>query len=253
MAERTKIYLQCALYCALRPTDDVPVRLYGPANFTKLETTPIEQESDDLIKNIAGYVGEVEASVQKATKPGQISMECNTMPGPLRELILSADVAAFSQSSATVTDATLDTALDIWVKLPGAYLAPTGFALKTAADATVTADKYVVDRVAGLLKATHADAVGTGMKVSFQKAAVTGETYKAGKAKSSFLYLTGRAYDKYTQTWGTLTVERANVSNQEAYDWVAGGWMKGALKGPLLTPMDADSPITFTPTDFALA
>ena len=253
MSERNQIYLQCALLLALRPTDDVPTQLYGPANFTKVETTPIEQESDDLISNMAGSVGEVLASVQKATKPGQISLECNTMPGPLRAVITSADTAAFSQSAATVTDAAIDTALNIWTKLPGAYLAATGFTLKNAADTVVTADKYVVDRVTGALKPTHADAAGTGMKVTFSKAAVTGETYKAGKAKSSYLYLTGRAYDKYAQTWGTLTIERASVSNKQAYDWAAGGWMKGALTGPLLTPAGADSPIAFTPTDFALA
>ncbi len=251
--DRNQIYLQCALYCALRPTDAVPTQLHGPVNFTKVETTPIEQESDDLISNIAGSVGEVLASVQKATKPGQISLECNTMPGDLRALIMSAEVTAFSQSAATVTDAAIATALNNWVKLPGEYLSATGFSLKTAADAVVAADKYAVDRVAGLIKATHADAVGAAMKVSFQKAAVLGDTYKAGKAISSYLYLTGRAYDKSTNTWGTLTIERASVSNKEAYDWVAGGWMKGALTGPLLTPDGADSPITFRPTDFALA
>ncbi|MDG4562562.1 MAG: hypothetical protein P9E88_14840 [Candidatus Competibacter sp.] len=248
--DRPQIYLQCALYCALRPTDDVPTQLYGPQNFTKLETTPPTQESDDLISNIAGSVGEVLASVQKATKPGQISLECNTMSSDLRSLIMSADVTAFSQSSGTVTDAEIDTALGIWTKLPGEYIAASGFSLKTSGNVAVAADKYLVDRIAGYLKPLHADAVGTGMKATFSKSAAAGEVYSAGKTKSAYLYLTGKAYDKYTGTYGTLTVEKASVSNSQAYDWVAGGWMKGALSGPLLTPIGADSPIKFVATDF---
>lgn len=78
MAEQ--IYPQCGLYCALYPTDDVPVRFYspdtdddepvhlhGPVNFTKAETTLIEPESDDLIAKMASSVGVLLASMQKAT------------------------------------------------------------------------------------------------------------------------------------------------------------------------------------------
>lgn len=249
--ERTQIYLQCALYCALRPSDAAPTQLYGPINFTKLETTPPEQESDDLISNMAGSVGEVLASVQKATKPGQISLECNTMSSDLRALIMSADVEAFSQGAATVTDAAINTALGIWTKLPGEYIAAAGISLKTSDSTAVAADKYIVDRIAGYIKPVDAAAVGTGMKITFSKSAAAGEVYSAGKTKSAYLYLSGKAFDKAAGTWGTLTVEKASVSNGQAYDWVTGGWMKGALAGPLITPVGANSPIRFVATDFA--
>lgn len=248
--ERSQIYLQCALYCALRPSDATPTQLYGPINFTKLETTPPEQESDDLISNMAGSVGEVLATVQKATKPGQISLECNTMSSDLRALIMSADVEAFNQASATVTDAVIDTALGIWTKLPGEYIAAAGISLKTSGDVAVAADKYLMDRIAGYIKPVDAAAVGTGMKITFSKAAAAGEAYSAGKTKSAYLYLNGKAFDKATGTWGILTVEKASVSNSQAYDWVVGGWMKGALSGPLVTPLGANSPIRFVATDF---
>ena len=162
--EREAMYLQCDMYCALRPTTAVPTALYGPVNFTKLETAPIEQESDDLISNRAGTVGEVAYSVQKPTKPGQISMECNTMPSVLRAVIFNADIAAFSQSANATTEYTIDTAEGVWTKLPGEFLSATGLALKKADGITaVTADKYAIDRVLGALLPLHADAVGTGM------------------------------------------------------------------------------------------
>lgn len=248
--DRPQIYLQAAIMAALRPTDAVPTQLSGPINLTKIEATPPEQESDDLPSNIAGSAGELLASVQKPTKPGQISLECNTMSPDLRALILSADVAALSQSAATVTDAVIATALNLWTKLPGEYIAAAGITLKTAADAVVAADKYTVDRVSGYIKALHADAVGAAMKITFSKTAVQGESYSAGKTKSAFLYLTGRAYDKYTQTWGILTIEKASVSNKQGYDYAKGGWMTGALTGTLLTPPGATSPLKFTATDF---
>lgn len=247
-----QMYLQCEMYCALRPTDDVPTQLHGPVNFTKIETTPIEQEADDLISNMAGSVGEVLASVQKPTKPGQVSMECNTMPGPLLPLIMSADVAAYSQTSSAVTDLVVSTAMGIWTKFPAEYLSATGLSLKDASNAVVDPSKYKINRVVGAIMPLHADAVGVSMKLSGTKSAVTGDTYYAGKAISSYLYLTGKAYDKYANTWGVLTIERASVSNKQANDWVAGGWMKGALTGPLLTPLGANGPIKFTMTDFVL-
>lgn len=252
MSVVNQIYLECALYAALRPTDAVPSHMKGPINFTKIETTPPKQESDILTSNVAGSVGEAAAVVQKATDAAAISLELNTFSSELLELLLNADVVAKSQTGAPVVDAVIDTALDIWTKLPGEYLSSTGISLKTSADAAVASDTYVVDTVAGYIKPTNAAAVGTGMKISFTTSSVTYDQYQAGKAKSAVLYLNGKAYDKYAGKWGNLTIEMASVSNQSAYDWAAGGWMNGGLTGTLVTPAGKNSPITFDRPHFAV-
>ena len=83
MSVVNQIYLECALYAALRPTDAVPSQMKGPINFTKIETTPPKQESDILTSNVAGSVGEAAAVVQKATDAAAISLELNTFSSEL--------------------------------------------------------------------------------------------------------------------------------------------------------------------------
>lgn len=239
------LYIECAMKFGLWNGDTPPSQFLGPINITKLETTPITQEDDDLVSNIAGEVGEVKDSVTKPTDPGTLSMEFNSMPKKLLDLVIGADDSSLAQTGATVVDESVDTALNIWVPLDNQYLSATGFSLKTSADAAVDAAKYVVDTVDGMIMAIHADAVGTGMKASYTTEDVSGETYEGGKAKSAYLMLRGKAYDKRSAQWGRLLVVKASVSNKAAQDWAKGGWMAGALNGKLLTPTGYNAPLTF--------
>lgn len=239
------LYIECAMKFGLWTGDTPPSQFLGPINITKLETTPITQEDDDLVSNIAGSVGEVLDSVPKPTDAGTLSMEFNSMPKDLLSLVIGADNSALAQNGASVTDESVNTALNIWVPLANKYLSATGFSLKTSADAAVDAAKYVVDTVDGMIMAIHADAVGTGMKFSYTTETVAGETYEGGKAKSAYLMLRGKAYDKRSAKWGRLLVVKASVSNSAAQDWAKGGWMSGALNGKLLTPTGYNAPLTF--------
>lgn len=239
------LYIECAMKFGLWNGDTPPSQFLGPINITKLETTPITQEDDDLTSNIAGSVGEVLDSVPKPTDAGTLSMEFNSMPKDLLSLVIGADNSALAQNGASVTDEPVNTALNIWVPLANKYLSATGFSLKTSADAAVNAEKYVVDTVDGMIMAIHADAVGTGMKFSYTTETVAGETYEGGKAKSAYLMLRGKAYDKRSAQWGRLLVVKASVSNSAAQDWAKGGWMAGTLGGKLLTPTGYNAPLTF--------
>ncbi len=239
------LYIQCKMYFGLWAGDVAPSQFMGPINITKLETTPIKQEDDDLVSNIAGGVGEVLDSVPKPTEAGTLSMEFNSMPTDLLNLVIGADESALAQTGATITNVTVDTALNIWVPLGYEYISSTGFSLATSGDVAVDSSKYVVDYVSGLIMAVHADAVGTGMKPAFTTETAAGEIYDAGKAKSAYLMLRGAAYDKRTDKWGQLQVHKASVSNSAAQDWVKGRWMSGTLGGKLLTPIGYNSPYCF--------
>lgn len=239
------LYIQYKPYYGLWSGDTPPTQFYGPINITKAETTPITQEDDDNISNIAGSIGEVLASVPKPTEAGALSMEFNSMPKDLLNLVIGADDTTLTQTTGAVTDELVTTALNVWVPLANQYLSSTGFSLKTSGDVAVDAAKYSVDYNDGLIMATHADAVGVGMKASYTKEAVAGETYSGGKAKSAYLMLRGPAYNKWTQQWGRLVIVKASVSNSQAHDWVKGGWMAGTLSGKLLTPIGYTAPYIF--------
>lgn len=238
------IYIQCALNYGLWTGDTPPSQFYGPINITKLETTPIKQESDDLVSNIAGTVGQTLDAVQKSTEAGAMSMEFNSMPKELLELVLGADMSAFSQTGGSIT-ATVTTALNVYVPIGSQYLSSVGFALKTAGNVAVDAAKYVVDYDDGMIMAVHADAVGVGMQITATTLTAAGEDYAGGKAKSAFIQLRGRAYNKRTEKWGRLVVVKANLSNSQAYDWVKGGWAQGTLTGKILTPPGYTAPLNF--------
>lgn len=239
------LYVQCAMKFGIWGGDTPPSQFHGPINITKLETTPIKQDDDDLVSNQAGSVGEVLDSVPKPTEAGTLSMEFNSMPKELLNLVIGADDSGLAQTGAGITDEVINTALNIWVPLANKYISSTGISLKTGADAAVDAAKYVVDTVDGMIMAIHADAVGTGMKLSYTTETVVGETYEGGKAKSAYLMLRGKAYNKRTDQWGRLVVVKASVSNSAAQDWVKGGWMAGTLGGKLLTPTGYNAPLIF--------
>lgn len=240
------LYLLCEMKYGLWSGDTPPSAFYGPINITKLETTPIKQEDDELPSNMASTIGQTLDAVAKPSESGSVSMEFNSMPGDLFSLVIGAtSVGTLTQASGAVTDEAVTTVLDVWVPLANQYISSTGFSLKTSGDVAVSSTKYEVDYTDSMIRALHPDAVGTGMKASYTKEATTGETYLAGKAASAYLMLRGTAYEKRSQTWGRLLVVKASVSNSAAYDWVKGGWASGTLAGKILTPPGYTSPIIF--------
>ncbi len=239
-------YVQCALNYGLWSGDVAPTQYQGPINISKLETTPIKQENDRLISNIYGSVGEALASMPKPTESAALNMEFSSMPKELLALVIGADQTALTQSAATITDEAITTALNVWVPLDYQFLDPaTPLVLETAPSTVIADTKYVVDYTAGLIMATHADAVGDKLATYTTLALAASETYKAGKAKSACVKLMGVADEGVSRKKGLLIIHKASVSNSAAYDWVKGGYAVGTLSGDMLTPTGETSPYEF--------
>lgn len=240
-------YVQCAMNYGLWSGDTAPTQYQGPINITKLETTPIKQENDRMISNIYGSFGEALASVPKPTDSATLSMEFSSMPKELLALVIGADETALTQTNDTITDEVITTVLNVWIPLANHFLDPaTPLVLETSPSTVIADTKYSVDYTAGLIMATHADAVGVGKLATYKKLALTAsETYKAGKAKSAYLKLMGTAYEGVSGKKGLLIIHKASVSNSAAYDWVKGGYAIGALAGDMLTPSGETSPYEF--------
>jgi hypothetical protein len=218
-----------------------PVEYSDFINFEKIEITAPEQEAEKLISRMTSSFGAALDSQQKPTDTvAQVAMEFSTLTPRLIELALGASVTEVAQTVGAVADELVTTVLNIWVPLANAGIAAHGtgteIELTTGADAAVTADKYQVDLELGMIRAIHTDAVGVGMKLSYHKAARTWESYAAGLATSGYVHLVGQATDKVTDMVGTLDIWRANLAPTGPFDPVAGGHLKGALGGDLITP-----------------
>jgi hypothetical protein len=243
------IYLQCAMnYGIWSDVNTPPTTFQGPINITKLELTSITQEYDDLISNMDGSFGEALASVATPTDPAAISMEFNSMPKELLALVLGADQSALTQAATPVVDEAITTVLNVWVPLTKQFLnssVPLVMTDTASPPNTISTSHYSVDYVTGMVMATNVAAVGN-MEVDYTpRALAASETYKAGKAKSSYLKMVGHATEKVSGHRGILIVHQALVSNSSAYDWVAGSYASGTLEGKLITPGTEDSPYEF--------
>ena len=237
------VYLRCSLRVGLWNGDTPPSQFSDPINFTKVEITTPVQEQEKLISNMIESYGEALDSQNKPTDPASVAVEFSTLTARMIELATGADVAEQIQATGGVLDEIIDTDLDIWMPSANRYwdesVAPV---LKTAADAVVDPSKYEYDATVGYIKAIHADAVGTGMKLSYTKAARTWEEYSAGKAKSAYVQLIGQALDQVTNQTGILEIHKASLAADGNFDPVAGGYLSGTLNGDLITPTGYASP-----------
>lgn len=237
------IYLRCELKVGIWSGLTWPTSYSDPINFTKVELTAPEQEKEELISNMASTFGAALDSQQKPTAAATAALEFSTMPPTLLALVLGADVTEGTQSSGAVSAEVVDTALNVWVPLANSFIDGTqSISLTTSGDVAVTADKYEIDLTAGMIKAIHADAVGTGMKLSYTKAARTWEEYAAGQAKSQYVHIVGTATDKVTGLAGKLDIWRASLAPAGAVDPVVGGYFQGVLGGSLIAPTGKSSP-----------
>jgi hypothetical protein len=223
-----------------------PTSFTDPQNFTLCEITSPTQEFEKLISNMTSTYGAALASVAKTTESAKIKLEFDTMAPDFLALVLGADVSEITQSSQAVALDTVTTVLNKWVMLDNKYITAHGtgteIALTTSADVAVTANKYEIDLVNGMIKATDAAAVGTGMKLSYTKSARTWEQYLAGLAKSAYVQFVCTATDMVSGQEGRLDIWCASLAPSGAVDIMAGGYFKGALEGDLIMPTGKSSP-----------
>lgn len=241
------IYLNVEFKAGIRTDQNTPPASFAdPQNFTLCEITSPTQEFEKLISNMTSSLGAALASVPKTTEPAKIKLEFDTMTPEFLALVLGADVSEVTQASAPVTTDTVTTVLNRWVKLSNQHITPHGtgteITVKTGTDTAVVSSKYEIDLVNGMIKATHADAVGVGMKVGYTKSARTWEQYLAGLAKSAYVQLEGTATDRVSGRQGRLAIWCASLAPSGAVDVVKGGYFKGTLEGDLIMPTGESSP-----------
>lgn len=248
------LYLRCEFKYGLWSGDTAPTQYYDPVNFTKLEITSQVQEFEQLVSNMESTYGETLASVAKPTSAASLAAEADYMPPHLFGLLLGADITDLAQTGATVTDEAITPAVGLWVPLANKYIAPhdtgTEIVAKTSADAVIAATNYSVDTVNGLFKALNATGA-TVAKLSYKTTTRSGEVYKGGKAKSAYLKLVGSGTEKSSGKRCSIIVHKASLAASGTFDPVAGGYVKGAFAGDLLTPSTETSPWTFSYTDLA--
>ncbi|MBB1074463.1 hypothetical protein HUU62_08575 [Rhodoferax sp. 4810] len=241
------IYLNCELKIGIRTdTNTAPASFYDSVNFTVAEITPPKQESKSLLSNMYSNMGAALASVTNTAESAKIKLEFNYMPPRFLALLLGADVSEVTQAAADVTADTVNTVLNMWVPLSNNFIAAHGtgteIELQTSGAVTVTSDKYEIDLTNGMIRAIHADAVGTGMIVSYSKSARTWEQYLAGLSKSAYVQLSGEAYEKSSGKLGRLDIWCAALSPSAAVDAVKNDYFSGSLEGDLIMPSGKSSP-----------
>lgn len=248
------LYLNCAIKFGLWSGDTAPTQFYDAVNFTKLELNSQVQEADDLLSNMEGSAGEILASVNKTTEAGSLSAEADYMPPALYAVLLGATLSEVTQTEEAVTDEAVTTVLGMWVPLANKYISSTGFVLETdgTPDVEIASTKYTVDYVNGLIKATHADAVGSKL-ATYTRAARTIENYAAGKAISNYVMLVGSATEKVSSKRGRILVYKVNLAGSAAFDPVTGTYVKGSFSGKMLTPTVGISPAPTSPWLFQVS
>lgn len=248
------IYLRCEFKFGVWSGDTAPTNFYDPVNFTKLEITSQNQEFEQLISNMESSAGETLASVAKTAEAAKLAAEADYMPPYLFGLLLGADITELSQTTSAVADEAITPALGLWVPLANRYIAVHGtgteIVAETSGDVVVASTHYSIDHINGLFKALDATGM-TVAKISYHPATRTGEIYKGGKAKSAYLKLVGTGTEKITQKRCRLVIHKASLAASGTFDPVAGGYVKGAFAGDLLTPSTETSPWQYEYLDLA--
>lgn len=236
-----KVFIEFEGRIGLWSGETPPASYSDFVNFEKMEITAPEQETVKLISRMHSSYGTALDSQQVATdKVAKIAIDASTFTPRMIEMITGGTVTAASQTGAIQSAQVVTTLLNEWVPLAHQGLEPdavgTPISLTTGADAAVDDAKFVMDLELGMIKAIHADAVGTGMKLSYYTRTQTGETYTGGLAKSTYCHITGQAYERVSGKIGTIDIWRANLSVAGAFNPVGGEYLKGSLAGDLIIP-----------------
>jgi hypothetical protein len=247
-------YLRCEFKVGVWSGDTAPANYYDPVNFTKLEITSQKQEFEQLISNMESSAGETLASVAKTSEAAKLAAESDYMPPYLFGLLLGSDITELAQTTSAITKEAVTVVRGMWVPLANKYIAAAGTGTEivayTSGDVEVANTHYSLDLINGLIKSTSATG-DTIAKLSYHPATRAGEIYKGGKAKSAYLKLVGTGTEKVSQKRCRLIIHKASLAPSGTFDPVAGGYVKGAFAGDILTPTGETSPWQYEYLDLA--
>jgi hypothetical protein len=223
-------------------SDTVPPTSYSDfINNEKLEISAPEQEIKKLISRMTSTQGAaIDSQSVPTEKTAQVTLTASTFTPDLQAIALGATVSEVTQTAAAVASEAVNTVLGMWVPLANYAIAAAGtgteIALVTSSDVAVAATKYEIDHVLGMIKATHADAVGVGMKLSYHPAAGTWEQYQGGLALNKYVHITGQAKNQVSGKIGDLDIWRANLAPAGTFDATGGDYLRVELSGDMLVP-----------------
>jgi hypothetical protein len=211
------------------------------SDFLELESIEIalpEQETVRLIGRRTSTLGQaIDSQTRVKDSVASVMIKANTFSPALQALAMGATVAETTQATSTVVDEIVTTVLNVWLPLANQGISTSGFTLETSLDVLVVASKYEVDHELGLIRAIHADAVGTDMKVGYSVADRTWEAYDGGNAANEYIHITGKATNQITKNVGTLDIWRANLSPDGPFLMPSGDkHFQASFKGDLIVP-----------------
>lgn len=210
----------------------VPTSYSDFVNFEKIEITTPQQEKVKLISRMTSSLGSALDSQSVPTDDvAQVAIEFSTMTPSMIASALGATVTEVVESGSSVAAEAVTTILNEWVKLANVGIS----SLTLDIGGAVAGTKFEVDTELGMIKAIHADAVGTGT-VDYTVDARTWEQYLAGLATSSYVHITGQAKEAITEKVGLIDIWRANLVPDGSFDVVGGQHLKGMLSGDLIVP-----------------
>lgn len=212
---------------------DTPPTQYQPDLELVVEITPPALNTVRVLGRSIDTLGESLLSARRPSgEVAQVKVSTTTYSPAVMALALAAAVAEVSVSATPVADQAITTVLGLWVPVFDGPIGGVGLDIGGA----VAADKYEVDTALGMVRATHADAVGTGT-IDYTPAARTYEQYAAGSAVDSYWHLTGRARNVDTGMEGTLDLWRANLAPDGAITVPSGEQaFEASFSGDLVTP-----------------
>lgn len=205
-------------------------------NIDQITITPPQQETVKLISRRIDDYGAALDSQQIATdEVAKLTLTASTMTPLMLEMMTGGTVSEVTQAADAVADEAITTLLDKWVSLAYRPISASGIDLEIPDNTDIAAAKFEVDAELGMIKAIHADAVGTGV-ISYTKAARTWYLYKAGLAKTTYVHITGRAKNLVDGYEGRIDIWRASVAASGDFQFDGATHLNVELTGDLLVP-----------------
>lgn len=224
-----------------------PLQYSGPLSATPVEITVAEQKSETLIGVNLSNLGETLDSGNTPTgTPAKVTFKASTASPIIMALALGGTVTEVTQSASAISDETviIPAIGNGWARLANQGIAAHGVGteilVETAGtpDVEVASTKYEINLEAGLIRALHADAVGS-KKVSYHLAARTSNRYAAGSAVSQYVHILGIAKDQKSGYTAPLHIWRASLSSKTKFDATTNKFLEIELEGDLVLPKDA--------------
>jgi len=230
-----KVYLNFEGRIGLWDGETPPAQYSDFVNFETINIAAPEQEEVKLISRMTSSYGTaLDSQNVPSDAVANVEIEASTFTPGMIEMMTGGTVSEVEQTAGDITDELVTTVLGVWVPVANRSIATVS--LKTNGDVAVDAAKYQMDLELGMIKAIHADAVGTDMKISYSKAARTWEAYNAGLAKTTYCHISGQVTEKVSNKVGMLDIWRASLKSNGSFNPIGGDYLKGALNGDLIIP-----------------